>query len=120
MTILIVDDNPGMRRLLRRVILPVATEVWECEDGADALGAYTNHRPCVVLMDVRMPRVDGLAATRQILQNYPNARVIIVTDHDDSQVRRVADQSGARAFIAKEDLTSLVQVINSVAAESVD
>ena len=66
MTVLIVEDNSGVRSLLRRALLGTACQVWECGDGADALPSYEEHRPDVVLMDIRMPRLDGLAATRQI------------------------------------------------------
>ena len=66
MTILIVEDNPTVRRLIRRAIAHLTTEIYECGDGADALKAYTEHQPDLVFMDIRMPRMDGLAATRQI------------------------------------------------------
>ena len=66
MTILIVEDNPTVRRLIRRAISDIADSVIECEDGADSLRAYIAHRPNIVLMDVRMPGMDGLAATRKI------------------------------------------------------
>jgi len=56
MTVLIVEDNPGIRRLLRRAFIDIASAIWECSDGADALTVYTDHRPDVVLMDVRMQR----------------------------------------------------------------
>jgi len=66
-TILIVEDNAAIRRLIRRAVAHLADEIYECEDGADALKAYSEHQPDLVLMDVRMPRMDGLAATRQIM-----------------------------------------------------
>jgi CheY-like chemotaxis protein len=71
MTILIVEDNPIVRRLIRRAMSDMADNMFECEDGADSLTAYIEHRPDVVLMDVRMPRMDGLDATRQLLRHDP-------------------------------------------------
>ena len=68
MKILIVDDNAGMRRLLRRAVPDTASAIWECSDGADALAAYAERHPNVVLMDIRMLRMGGLAAARQIFQ----------------------------------------------------
>ncbi|MEI9978558.1 MAG: response regulator transcription factor [Edaphobacter sp.] len=115
MTILIVDDNDGIRRLLRRLMGGTATDIWDCNDGIDALAAYADHRPDVVLMDIQMPRMDGLAATRQIRQLNSGARVVIVTDYDDEQLRLSAMQAGACAYALKEDLTDLTELVTLVA-----
>ncbi len=115
MTILIVDDNDGIRRLLRRLMGGTATDIWDCSDGVDALAAYAAHQPDVVLMDIHMPRMDGLTATRQIRQLNSAARVIIVTDYDDEQLRRSARQAGACAYALKEDLTDLTELVSLVA-----
>jgi CheY-like chemotaxis protein len=111
MTILIVEDNASVRRLLRRAIQPIATEIWECGDGAEALAAYTEHRPRLVLMDIRMPVMDGLAATRQIRAFDADARIIIVTDCDDDETRTAAHEAGAIGYALKHDLTELAALI---------
>jgi two-component system response regulator DegU len=109
--ILIVEDNPNVRRLIRRATADIAEETVEREDGADALEAYEIHRPDIVLMDVKMPRMDGLTATRLLLKNYPEAKIIIVTDYDDDILRNAAQESGACAFALKNNLTELDAVI---------
>lgn len=118
MTILIVDDNDGIRRLLRRLMGETATDIWDCKDGLDALAAYADHQPDVVLMDIHMPRMDGLTATRQIQQLNAAARIIIITDYDDEQLRQSAWQAGACAYALKEDLTDLTRLVASVAHSS--
>jgi len=112
MTILIVEDNSGIRRLLRNVVADFAEEVWECSDGADALAAFGEHMPDVILMDIRMPRQDGLASTRQIRRHYPQACIIIVTDYDDDELRRAANAAGAVGYLLKQDMTNLRQQID--------
>ncbi len=114
MTVLIVDDNPAIRRLLRRAVLKTASIVWECTDGSDALAAYTDYRPDVVLMDIRMPLMDGLAATRQIRHFNPAARVVIVTDYDDEDLRNAALEAGACAYALKQNLTELAGLLRSI------
>jgi len=114
MTILIVEDNPSVRRLLRYAVREIASEVWECGDGADALAAYRAHRPDAVLMDIRMPRTDGLEATREIRRFDPSARVVIVTDYDDEALREAARVAGACAYALKQNLTDLARVIKLV------
>ena len=63
MKILIVEDNAAVRRLIASVLAPLASTITECTDGGDALIAYEAYRPDVVLMDIAMQRLDGLAAT---------------------------------------------------------
>jgi len=116
MTILIVEDNSGVRRLLRRAVAETATNIWECTDGLYALAAYSEHLPDIVLMDIRMPQIDGLTATRQITQAYPKAKVVIVTDYDDDSLRNAAQNAGACAYTLKQNLTELAELVMSVTA----
>lgn len=115
MTVLIVDDNPSVRRLLRRAILEDASSIWECNDGAETGRAYAEHKPDIVLMDVRMQRIDGLAATRMLRRADPHAKIVIVTDYDDDDVRRAATEAGASGYILKQNLTELAQLVRSIA-----
>lgn len=111
MTILIVEDNPSVRKLIRHAIEDIADKVEECNDGIDSLAAYKQHQPDVVLMDVRMPQMDGLTATRLLLKHAPAARIVIVTDYDDDELRSAVCEAGALAFALKNNLTELDQII---------
>jgi CheY-like chemotaxis protein len=115
MILLIVDDNQQMRRLIRSVVGDLADNISECCDGEFALAAYTEQRPDWVLMDIRMQRVDGIAATRTIKNNYPDAHVCIVTDYDDVELRAQAHEAGAEDYVVKEDLLRLRQVLTFAA-----
>ena len=117
MTVLIVEDNSGVRTLLRRALRETASRVWECNDGVDALHSYLTHRPDVVLMDIRMPRMDGLIATRQILESDPSATVVMVSDYDDEDLRRAASAAGARGYTLKQDLSEMVELLRSLNSE---
>jgi len=85
----------------------------ECSDGSDALSAYKDYQPDIVLMDIRMPRMDGLAATRQIREYNPTACVVMVTDYDDKDLRNAARQAGACAYALKQNLTELAPLMRS-------
>ena len=111
MTVLIVEDNAGVRRLVRIAVEQIATQIWECADGAEALAVYRERSPNVVLMDINMPIMDGLAATRQIRRFDPDARIIIVTDCDDEETRAAAAEAGVSGFAIKQDLTQLEALI---------
>lgn len=107
MKLLIIDDNPRMRRLIRSVVAGVAAQVFECGDGDEAPAAYARHRPDWVLMDIRMGSTDGITATRKILTDDPQARIVIVTDYDDAALREAAREAGACEYVVKENLLDL-------------
>ncbi len=112
--ILIVDDVPQVRRELRTLLpLLAAIEiVGEAENGQSAIELATALQPDVILMDVEMPGVDGLTATRSIKQQCPAARVIILSIHNDEAVRTQARSAGADDFVDKgAPLTTLLKAI---------
>jgi two-component system response regulator DegU len=116
MTVLLVEDNAAVRRLLRYAVGDIASDIWECSDGADALAAYAKHSPDVVVMDVLMPCMDGLTATRHIRQFDPSARVVIVTDYDDEELRAAVSEVGACGYALKQNLPELASLIRSLAS----
>ena len=113
--ILIVEDNAAVRRVIASVLAPLASTIAECTDGGDALIAYEAHRPDVVLMDIAMQRLDGLAATAAIIAVHPAARVVIVTNHADAGLRDAATRAGACGYVLKEYLTDLPALLTQLA-----
>jgi CheY-like chemotaxis protein len=109
--ILIVDDNASVRRLIRSILQPLASEIYECADGADALITYHAHMPDVVLMDIRMNEMDGIQATERIKAADQEARVLIVSDYDDEELRRAAMRAGACGYVLKCNLLALVHLL---------
>ena len=118
MKLLIVEDNAGIRRMLRRILVDTASTIWECADGAAALAAYEEHRPDVVLMDIRMPGVDGLTATRQICTYDPLARIIVVTDYQDDDMKAAALEAGAREYVLKHEIAGLPEILSALAGHN--
>lgn len=107
MSLLIVEDNELMRQVIRSVVADVAAQVYECRDGSEALPAYTAHHLNAsdwVLMDIEMPQMDGIRATRQLKAAFPDANVCIVTNYDDAELRETAREAGASGYLLKDDL----------------
>lgn len=103
--VLLVDDDPGVRRGLRmRLELePDIEVVGEAGDGALAIEQALSLNADVVLMDVRMPGVDGIAATEAICNSSPHAAVVVVSLSDDPVTRARAAVAGACSFICKHE-----------------
>jgi two-component system, NarL family, response regulator DegU len=111
MMVLIVDDHVEMRRLISRVIGDLADDIRECSDGAQALAAYRAARPDLVLLDIEMKELDGLKVTRDIVAAHPEARIVVVTRHDDLVMREAARHAGACGVVLKENLYALRTVM---------
>lgn len=107
MRVLIVDDNRRMRTFIQTMLSDLATEFCEACDGEHAVTMYESFHPDLVLMDIRMPEMDGLEATRRIVQQDPRAKVIIVTDFDLPEYREEARAAGAKEFVGKRNLLDL-------------
>jgi DNA-binding NarL/FixJ family response regulator len=116
-TILTVDDHPFIRAGLASVI---ATEadlfvVGEASNGEEAFELYRTLRPDVVLMDLRMPVMDGLTATRAILNEFAEARIVVLTTYDgDEDIYRALD-AGAKGYLLKDMMrTEVLNVVRAV------
>ncbi len=108
MNLLIVDDNPVVRELVKRLVQadPEMNVVAEAGDGEEAVRLARELSPDVVLMDLSMPRLDGIQATQRIKADRPQAKVVILTVHADEAYRRAALASGADGFLSKKTLAA--------------
>jgi len=117
--ILLVDDQRLMRDGLR-TILELEDDlqvIAEAEHGEDGLQAFEQHQPDVVLMDIRMPGMDGVEATRRMVERWPEARVIILTTFDDDEHIFEGLRAGALGYLLKDvSGNELAQAIRKVAA----
>jgi two-component system, NarL family, response regulator LiaR len=101
--ILLVDDHAVVRSGLSKFLLvnKDLKLVGEASDGAEAVQMVSLHKPDVVLMDLMMPGMDGIAATREIHQKYPNVKVIVLTSFHDQNMVQGALQAGAIGYLQK-------------------
>lgn len=113
MKVLIIDDNPQARKMVRKYLRASNAEIAEREDGSEALSAYREFQPHWVLIDWEMKNVNGLEATREIIQKFPQAKILIVTNYDEEDLRQAAFEAGAKGYILKDDLTPLNSFLGS-------
>jgi two-component system chemotaxis response regulator CheY len=99
---LIVDDSIFARKTLAKMVEAFGGEVaGEAGDGCTAITEYDRTNPDIVLMDVTMPQMEGIEAVERIVQNHPNARVIMVSSVGYQENILAALQKGARHFVQK-------------------
>jgi DNA-binding NarL/FixJ family response regulator len=114
----VIADDQALVRGGFRMILDAREDIevaGEAADGAEAIALVGEHEPDVVLMDVRMPNVDGIEATRQIVASGSPARIIILTTHDVDEYVFAALRAGASGFLLKDvrppDLVEAIRVV---------
>jgi DNA-binding NarL/FixJ family response regulator len=114
--ILIVDDKPNVRAGIR-LLLETHSE-WEicgeaC-DGIEAVEKAGNLRPDIVLLDISMPKMDGLQALPLIKEVSPHSQVVVLTLHEYLETARLASRAGATAYITKSLLIELIPTLESL------
>ncbi|MBN1634412.1 MAG: response regulator transcription factor [Ignavibacteria bacterium] len=112
MDLLIVEDSTKMRNAIRKMFKPYFENIYECDNGISAVTEYELKKPDWVFMDIKMEKMDGITATREITGQFPYARVIIVTGYDDDDFRKEAESNGAVGYVLKENLNEIFKIAN--------
>lgn len=115
--VLVVDDDPLARQAIRRSLedAPEFEICGEAGTGGDAIALVAARAPDIVVMDVTMPGLDGIAATRRILRGSPEVRVVVFTAAGDEELALLALRAGACGYLTKGlDLTALPRVLRRV------
>jgi DNA-binding NarL/FixJ family response regulator len=116
--VLVCDDDPGIRTLLRYALglEPDLEVVADAGDGHEAIDLAEQHRPDVILLDLAMPKMDGLEALPKLREVVPDARIVVFSGFQQSLLGKQAQELGAAAFVEKgTDPSTLADTIRQFA-----
>lgn len=114
MKLLLVDDNIWIREIIKSICSENFDEIIECDDGDEAVSKYNLTLPDLVIMDIKMKRMDGIQATTKIISNYPEAKIIIISQYDDEEIIKIVKSIGAKNFVSKSNLIQLITIIKEI------
>lgn len=116
--IIIIDDHQLFREGVKRILdfEPSFKVVAEGDDGSQAVGLVEEYQPDVIIMDINMPTINGVEATKILMEKYPDSKVIILSIHDDENYVTHALKTGASGYLLKEmDADALIDAVKVVA-----
>ncbi len=117
--IMIADDSDAIRLVLKDILsIGKHQVVSEATDGAEAVDFYQKHKPDVLLLDLAMPKKDGLVVVKEVMQFDPNAKIILITASDDQKIISQCLENGASSHISKPfDFNGVLKAIKDISAK---
>ena len=117
--IMIADDSDAIRLVLKDILsIGDHTVTGEAKDGAEAVEIFQQLNPDLLLLDLAMPKKDGLAVVKEIIAQNPSAKIILITASDDQKIIQQCLDSGARSFISKPfDFNNVLKAISDILAK---
>ena len=116
---MIADDSDAIRLVLKDILSIGEHEVVaEAVDGAEAVDFYQEKHPDVLLLDLAMPKKDGLTVVKEVIEQDPNAKIILITASDDQKTIKQCMDEGAKSYISKPfDFNGVLKAITEILAK---
>ncbi|MFY0683876.1 MAG: response regulator transcription factor [Balneola sp.] len=121
MKVMIVEDHTSMRRILNAIVSISFTEsvdVIECENAEEGVEQYMATKPDCILMDFELPNMNGLEATKKILEKDSNAKIIFVTSYDSPSFRQKVESLPVLGLISKDNLSEVIPILSSLSSQT--
>lgn len=118
-SIMIADDSDAIRLVLKDILsIGEYDEISEASDGEESVNSYKEIKPDLLLLDLAMPKKDGLTVVKEIIQFDPNAKIILITASDDQKIIQQCLDSGASSYISKPfDFNTVLKGISDLLAK---
>ena len=109
---MIVEDSVNMRKFLTGLFKDRFTDIYETSSGREAVELYRLHLPDMVFMDVNIEELDGIKTTKKIKSEYPEAKIVMVSQYNNPKIMKAAADAGATDYVIKDDLSRLFDITN--------
>jgi CheY-like chemotaxis protein len=113
MNILIVDQNKQSRQAIKSLLADIADQIYECGDEAEAIAHSAEYKPDWILTEVKINEGRVLESIKQLESTFRQARIMIITNYDDSYSREAARQSGACEYVTKDNLITVRRILSA-------
>ena len=110
---MIVEDNLNFRSYVKDLFKVSFSEIYETSSGKEAVEKYKMSRPDIVFMDVNIEELDGIKATKKIISEYPDAKIVMVSQYNEPKIRKAAIAAGVIDYVTKDDISKLFEVIKN-------
>jgi CheY-like chemotaxis protein len=111
MKLMIVEDNSEFRKILKKIFAGYFSEVFETDDGEEAIQNYEKYKPDWVFMDIGIKKLDGIVATRRIVNKHPKAMIVMVSQYNNPRIINASLKAGAFDYVTKDDISKLIKII---------
>lgn len=111
MDLMIAENNPRMREMIREICAPFFDKIDECSNGKEAVESLSSYSRQLVIMDINMPVMNGLEASKIILRTHPETKIIMITQYKEKELEIEAMRAGAFYFLLKENLSELKEIL---------
>lgn len=113
MNILIVDQNRQMRQAIKSLLADIADNIYECSDEEEAIAYSSEYKPDWILTEVKIEEGNILESVKQLESAFTQARVMVITNYDDSYSREAARKSGASEYVTKDNLIEARRILSA-------
>lgn len=111
MKLIIADDNAKIRKLIRILVRKSFEQIYECLDGDEVVTCYMENKPDWVFLDIQMEHMDGISAAKLLISQFPTARIVIISNFDNLELRKVSEEIGVKYYLNKDELFRINSII---------
>ncbi len=111
---MIVEDNLNFREMVKNLFQESFSDIYETSSGSEAVEKYKTNLPDLVFMDVNIEGLDGIKTTKKILIEYPQAKIVMVSQYDNLKITKAAIDAGAIDYITKDNLSKLFEIVKNM------